>query len=168
MSDWTGIGGFVVGVIGVGVSGGSWIWAARANRTASKAVTAAGQAKDAVESLRQQFEREASEAGELLVSRVGPGVTIVNKSERLLRSVGVGPVDDSLNLNDLAEVGDIPALSAGTTNVSSKYPTWSEASAAYIYWLTEDHHRRFNVFAIGDADVAHLAAALKTPPEARD
>lgn len=167
MSDWTGIGGFVVGVIGVGVSGGSWIWAARANRTASKAVTAAGQAKDAVEALRHQFEREASEAAELLVSRIGSGVTIVNKSEHLLRSVGVGPVDDSLNLNDLAEVGDIPALSAGTANVSLKYPTWSQASSAYVYWLTENHQRRFNVFSIGDADVAQLADTLKTRPEAR-
>lgn len=158
-SDWLGIAGLVVGIVGVVVSGGSWIWAVRANRTAARAETQARGAKDAVESLVDRFEREATQEAELLVYRIGPGVNIINKSNNLMRSVAVGPAD-GFRWDDLAEVGDLPALSAGAANVGDKYSDWGAASRAFVYWLTETHHRRVNTFPIVDADPAAIAGAL--------
>lgn len=158
-SDWLGIAGLVVGCIGVAVSAGSWVWAVKATKTAGRAETEARDAKQRVESLSKRFQREAAESAELLVFRIGPGVSVVNKSNHLMRSVGVGPLE-GFRWDDLAEVGDLAALSAGAANVQEKYPRWSDASHALVYWLTEDHHRRVNAFPIVDANPAVLAAAL--------
>jgi hypothetical protein len=158
-SDWLGIAGLVVGCIGAAVSGGAWIWAVRANRTAGRAETEANRAREAVESLVERFRREASEDAELLVYRIGPGVNVINKSTHLLRSVAVAPLT-GLDWNKLAEVGDLPALSAGAANVEDAYPEWSTATEAFVYWLSDDHHRRGSVFSVTDADPAAIAAAL--------
>lgn len=158
-SDWLGIAGLVVGGIGVVVSSGSWIWAVRANRAAIRAEVQAREAKEAVESLVDRFKREASEEAELLVYRIGPGVNVINKSNNFMRNVAVGPLV-GFRWDDLVNVGDLPPLSAGAANVEDKYADWGVASQAFVYWLTEDQHRRVNAFPIVDADPAAIAGAL--------
>jgi hypothetical protein len=158
MSDWTGIGGFVVGCVGVALSAGSWIWAARASRAAGEARQSAVEAKESVESLQDRFDREATESAELQVFRSGGGVLLVNKSNHPMHQVRVGPADQTVSsLDKLVDVGELPAKQSAAADVVAEFPSWSSADEAIVFWLNGSHHRRVNIFPIRVVDPARLS-----------
>ena len=160
MSDWTGIGGFVVGCIGVALSAGSWIWAARASRAAGAAKQSAAEAKQSVESLQDRFDREATESAELQVFRSGGGVVLVNKSNHPMHQVKVGPLDETVtSLDDLVDVGELAAKQSAAADVATKFASWSAADEAIVFWLNDTYHRRVNLFPIRAVDPAVLSTA---------
>lgn len=156
MWDWTGPAGFFVGVLGVGVSSGAWIWAWRAERRAGDAEEAANEAKAAVESLEERFQREATETPSLVVLRIGSGASVVNKTAHRLRSVLVAPLGTQVRMDDWPTAGALDAGQSGVVEVAETDPFWLEATKAVVYWVNDDGHRRVNVFPIVEVDSAEL------------
>ena len=163
MGDWTGITGVILSAVGVGVSGGAWFWAARANSSAEAAQSSADEAKEATASLAELLENEARENPDLTVFRIGAGANVVNKTLEDLFQVAIGPLDNTLRLDNLAYIGDIARLGGGSADVAKTFPTWGDAKSAFVYWVDSEGHRRYLVCPVIELDAPSLAGLTPTP-----